>query len=424
MASLYDMAEALWQGKTSTHDREHHPFKALDRIEEVTPAVAFYKGFSNLTAIRTDDGSVLIDTGSFHPTAQARSFDAVRSWTQARIHTAVYTHGHVDHAYGLPPFLVEAEGKGWDAPKVVGHVQVRDRMERYAETIGYNSIINERQFGFPIEWPSDPIYPTEYFEHSVTLDVGGVRIVVTHAKGETDDHTYTHLPGEGVLCTGDLFIWAAPNAGNPQKVQRYVKEWYTALRDMASLNARVLLPGHGVPVYGEDRVREALLNTAEYLESLYTQAVEMMNSGATLDELIHEVKPPDHLARLPYLQAVYDEPEFIVRTVHRRLGGWYCGAPCELKPAPRGQQAREIADLAGGVSALLSRAENLAGVEDYRMACHLADWAIEAEPDNAEAHRVRAGIYRARTSAEASTMSKGVFGAAARDSMSKSGDGT
>jgi len=422
MPTLYDLSDALWQGKTSTRHVDHHPFKALNQVEEIAPGVAFYKSFSNLTVVDTEDGAVLIDTGSFHPTAYARSFSAVRSRTPERIHTAIYPHGHVDHAYGLPPFLEEAKEKGWAAPEVVGHCHVHHRMDRYIETAGYNEVINERQFGYPVEWPTDPIYPTTEFEESVELEVGGTPLNVTHAKGETDDHAYIFLPEQRVLCTGDLFIWAAPNAGNPQKVQRYVKEWYTALRNMAALKPEALLPGHGLPVFGEDRVREALLNTADYLESIYTQTIGMMNEGATVDDLVHGVTPPADLAALPYLQPVYDEPEFIVRTIHRCVGGWYSGTPSELKPAPRSQQATEIAAMAGGVAALIARAETMAGNDDLRMACHLIDWAVEAEPKNTDAHRTRATIYKARTEAEASTMSRGVYGAAARESQEKAGD--
>ena len=64
-----------------------------------------------------------------------------------------------------------------------------------------------------------------------------------HARGETDDHTFVWLPDARVLCTGDLFIWCAPNAGNPQKVQRYAADWARALRRMAGLGAELLLPG-------------------------------------------------------------------------------------------------------------------------------------------------------------------------------------
>jgi len=78
------------------------------------------------------------------------------------------------------------------------------------------------------------------------------------------------VPGRRVLCTGDLFIWASPNCGNPQKVQRYPKEWAVALRTMAELDAAVLLPGHGLPIVGADRVQEALTTTAALLESCTT----------------------------------------------------------------------------------------------------------------------------------------------------------
>ena len=90
-----------------------------------------------------------------------------------------------------------------------------------------------------------------------------------------------------------------------------------------------------------------------------------------------------------------------------------------MKPAPRSEQGRELAQLAGGVSKLIERANTLAGESNFRMASHLIDWAIDAEPANVEAHKARAAIYAKRTAAEPSTMSKGIFGAAARDSAGK-----
>ena len=152
-----------------------------------------------------------------------------------------------------------------------------------------------------------------------------------------------------MLCCGDLFIWASPNAGNPQKVQRYPLEWADALRQMLALydapggGPEVLLPGHGYPVVGADRVRQALGDTAELLESLVEQTLALMNGGARLDEVIHTVTPPARLMERPYLQPVYDEPEFIVRTVWRLYGGWWDGNPATLKPAPE----RSLAARAG-----------------------------------------------------------------------------
>jgi alkyl sulfatase BDS1-like metallo-beta-lactamase superfamily hydrolase len=343
----------------------------------------------------------------------------VRKWSAERIHTAVYTHGHADHAYGMPPFLAEAAEKRWPATEIVAHEAVRPRMLRYIETAGYNSIINSRQFAAPVEWPTDPVFPTVEYATRTDLDVGGRRLELHHARGETDDHTWVYLPDARVLYTGDLFIWASPNAGNPQKVQRFAWEWAQALRKMAALSPEVLLPGHGLPVFGAERVRTALVDTADYLEHIHRAALAGLNAGATVYDIIAALEIPARLRDRPYLQPVYDEPEFVVRNVVRCYGGWYSGVPSELKPAHPREQAREIVRLAGGVAPLLERARALLAAGDLRMAAHLVDWAAEVAPTSSEVHELRATVYEARVAVEPSTMSKGIFGDAARNSRQK-----
>ncbi len=418
-SNLHKLSDQLWSGEVSTTDPNHHPFVGQAELAEVSESVAFYKHFVNMSALRTEEGLVLIDTGPFNPGVQQAMYEAIRNWSDDRVHTAIYSHGHVDHAYGLPPYLREAEEKGWRRPEIIGHTHVRPRMARYIETEGYNSIINSRQFGLQLSWPTDPVYPTTEYEDQLRLQVGGKEIRLFHARGETDDHTWVFLPEEGVLCTGDLFIWAVPNAGNPQKVQRYCIDWSRALRKMAALEPRVLLPGHGLLIEGESRVRAALIDTAEYLESIYHQTLALLNTGATVDQIIHSVRPPAQLAERPYLQPVYDEPEFIVRNIYRCLGGWYDGIPSELKPAPRQEQSRAIQALAGGTEALLQRARKLEEEGNLRLACHLVDWAAEADPESREVWQLRAEIYERRTAAESSTMSRGIFGDAARQSRAQ-----
>ena len=102
-------------------------------------------------------------------------------------------------------------------------------------------------------------YPDTYFDDRVTITAGAMKFECHHARGETDDHCWVYIPQRKVLCTGDFIIWAAPNAGNPQKVQRYAREWSEALRTMAKTGAEILIPGHGLPVFGPMRVRQVLL---------------------------------------------------------------------------------------------------------------------------------------------------------------------
>jgi alkyl sulfatase BDS1-like metallo-beta-lactamase superfamily hydrolase len=204
-------------------------------------------------------------------------------------------------------------------------------------------------------------------------------------------------------------------------VQRYAAEWAAALRAMAARGAEVLVPGHGVPIFGAERARQALEDTAEWLETLERETLARMNAGATLEAILAEVRPPARLAARPYLQPVYDEPEFVVRNIWRLYGGWWDGVASHLKPASEAALAREIAALAGGVGALVARARALAEAGDLALASHLVDWAVAAAPDDASAHAARAAVDEARAQASAALMTRGIFAAAARDSAAKAG---
>ena len=415
---ILTLADKLWRGEADLEG--HHPVSGQNagELAEVRDGVAFLPSFANVSAFATGDGLVLVDTGS--ALFAAAVHEQVRRWTPERLDTAVYSHGHIDHVFGVPVFEAESVANGWPAPTVLAHEALPHRFDRYVLTAGYNGVINARQFGLrQMQWPTEYRYPDETYRDVLPRQVGDVRFELHHCRGETDDHTWTWFPDHRVVCSGDLFIWASPNAGNPQKVQRYAREWAVGLREMVALGPEVLLPGHGVPVVGAERVAQALTDTADLLDSLHDQTVALMNDGARLDEILHTVKPPDGLLDRPYLRPVYDDPEFVVRNVWRLYGGWYDGNPAHLKPAPEAALAAEVASLAGGASVLADRALALADAGDLRLAGHLAELAALAAPADAGVHRVRADVNRRRHDAEPSTMAKGVFGWAARESTER-----
>jgi len=263
--------------------------------------------------------------------------------------------------------------------------------------------------------------PELSFREQLQLRVGEIEVELHHSKGETDDHLWAWLPEQRALCVGDFVIWVFPNAGNPQKVQRYPLEWAAALRAMAAKDAELLLPAHGLPVAGRERVRAMLDDMATALEMVVEQTLTMMNSGARLDEIVHGVTLPAALLDKPYLRPTYDEPEFVVRNVWRLYGGWWDGNPAHLKPAPEGSLARELATLAGGAAALCARARNLAEQDELRLACELVELAALAEPESREIHAQRAEIYERRRRQELSVMSRGIYGHAARESAKRAG---
>jgi glyoxylase-like metal-dependent hydrolase (beta-lactamase superfamily II) len=445
------LADRLWRGEVSI--RDYHPVAHLGGLAEICDGVAFVPAFGNVSAVSTNDGLVLVDTGSAVVAESVHT--ELRRWSAHRLNTAIYSHGHIDHVFGVGVWEAEAADLGWPAPVVVAHEALPRRFDRYLMTVGYNEIINQRQFGLRgLRWPTSYRYPDRTYAGELRLEVGDSAFELRHEKGETDDHTITWLADRRVLCCGDLFVWVSPNAGNPQKVQRYPLEWAQALRRMLALEPEYLLPGHGLPVVGAERVRQALTDTAELLESLVSHTVEVMNGGGRLDEAIHTVAVPRHLAERPYLQPLYDEPEFIVRNIWRLYGGWWDGNPASLKPAPERALAAEVAALAGGAGVLAARAVALAesvaaepdsrpvsagaggnreagprvaglpgGEEELRVAGHLAELAWLAAPGDRQVAQARHRVFTIRAQRATSTMSTGVFRWAAAESLQQDEEG-
>jgi alkyl sulfatase BDS1-like metallo-beta-lactamase superfamily hydrolase len=426
---VLSMADRLWRGELSTATL--HPVDHVGGFVEITDGVGFVPSFANVSAFETGDGLVLVDTGSL-PLARVVHGD-LRRWSASRLNTAIYSHGHIDHVFGVPVWEAESKERGWEAPQVIAHHALPARFDRYIFTAGYNTIINRRQFGFKdLNWPTEYRYPDRTYHDQLALSVGGVDFSLRHEKGETDDHTITWQAERKVLCCGDLFIWASPNAGNPQKVQRYPREWAQALRRMLLLEAEFLLPGHGLPVVGADRVRQALTDTADLLDSLVDQTLSIMNAGGRLSDAIDSVRPPPELEARPYLRPVYDEPEFVVHTVWRQYGGWWDGNPATLKPASERALAEELARLAGGPGVLADRALELLAQADaadaadaaegdadqaLRLAGHLAESAWLASPADRAVQEARQAVFAGRARRATSTMARGVFNWAAQESV-------
>ena len=216
----------------------------------VADGVVLIEAFSNVVAFDTDEGIVLFDVS--HHMSAPKVITELRTWSNSPVHTAVYTHGHVDHVTGAQAFDADAAARGDQPIRYVGHEAIPERFDRYQLTNGYNGWINMRQFRLPEPaWPSEFIYPELTYRTSTNLTIGGTEFDLRHARGETDDHTWAWIPEKRAICVGDLFIWQFPNAGNPQKVQRFAWDWAVSLRAMAAMQPELLLPAHGPAVGGE-----------------------------------------------------------------------------------------------------------------------------------------------------------------------------
>ena len=242
-----------------------------------------------------------------------------------------------------------------------------------------------------------------------------------------------------MLCCGDLFIWASPNAGNPQKVQRYPLEWADALRRMLALydgptvGPRSCCPATASRSWAGTGCVQALTDTADLLESLVDQTLALMNAGARLDEVIHTVTPPGPPDGAPLPPARLRRAR--VRGPHRvaplrRMVG---REPGHAQAGPRagpgrragrpGRRGRSPGRPGPGAPGRrwpgTGRIAADAGDPDdaaLRLAGHLAELAWLAAPDDPGVQEVRRTVFTRRADAASSTMAHGVFSWAARES--------
>lgn len=416
MNNTEELFERLWRGDAVLEDwTQAVEGGAFDEVCEGVIAVSTGYLFGNVTAIRTNEGLVLIDTGSRETAHQTLA--AIRQWDDSPVHTVIYTHGHIDHTWGARLLDAEADRNGHARPRIVAHRNVRERFDRYDRTHGLNTFVMGRQFNLPdYTFPSDHRRPDQIYDDTLDIAVGGVEFELTHGRGETDDATFVWLPQKRLLASGDFVIWVFPNAGNPRKVQRYAPDWAAALHRMQELNSAILIPGHGPAVKDEARVAQMLGDGARVLGSLVSQTLELMNAGYPLNEILLRVRAPADLLEKPYLRPKYDDPAFVVRNIWHLYAGWYDGNPSYLKPVADAEIGEEIAAMAGGVDKLARRAEQLnAKGKSYLAAC-LIEFAAAANPDDANVHRVRAAVYGQCVDAETSLIGKALFAIPLRDS--------
>ena len=411
MNNLKELSELAWQGKLDTKF-EHHPvYTFYEGSTELTDNLLGIKGIGGMYVVDTNDGLVMLDAGSQLDIDSA--YEEIKKWRpEEDLKAAIFTHHHVDHVFAIKKFDEDADRLKKERPIVYSHKLLPDHFDRYRKTLGWNTALNRRQFAINVphfKWPEEYRYPDVTFEDEFIFKLGDCTFEMFHGRGETDDHTWVFIPERKILAPGDLFIWAIPNGGNPQKVQRYISDWSEALNLMIKKEAEIMIPGHGLPIYGRERIKEALSTTSAFLENLEEQTLQLMNKGKSLNEVFHQVKIASEFMDNPWLKPVYDDPKFLIKMIWRRYGGWWDGEYDRLLPDTRENEAAEWIELAGGANKIIEKALSNSEKGKHALAAHLIEVAYYAEKDNEKIHLARKKIYEAISKIQSSSMARNIF---------------
>jgi len=384
-------------------------------VIKVTDDVYTAVGYSvqPVSMIIGKDGIIIVDTGM--DTVSAENVLAeFRRITDKPIKAIILTHGHGDHTGGVPVFSRDGKPQIWAR---ANFGQESDTLNSVGLTI--NNVRGARQGGFKLPpekrinngiarayYPkrggqvfqtAGGVKPTHLlFEKRREIQIAGVSLHLVAVTGETYDSLYIWFPAKRAVFSGDNYYKSWPNLypirGAPY---RDVREWANAVDEMLREEPHFLVPGHTRPIIGKEKIAELLTDYRNAIRFIFDKTIEGMNKGLTPDELVDYVQLPERFRDKDHLRPYYGNPEWAVRSIFNGYLGWFDGNPSNLFPLSPAEEAKRIADLAGGKEALLSEAKEALAKKDFQWATQLCDHLLALEPTAKEPKIIKADALEA-----------------------------
>ncbi len=370
-----------------------------------------------------DDGIIIVDPGQAPPFAEKVRAEFAKI-TDKPLLGVVLTHGHGDHTGGTPAFVKPGQDIQIWARSNYGSEAALNRRNgltggvRPSNTQGFD-LLPEQKIGIGIAIPPArrpagnmmvdgsrrpggapsggpppgaraQVKPTHTFsEDRKTLELGGIRLELVKAPGETDDQLYVWYPDKRIVFAGDNFYQSWPNV-YPLRgtARRSVRDWVASLSKMIDEDPLHVVGGHTTPILND--AKEVLTNYRDAVKWVVDRTVEGMQRYMTPDELVEHAALPERFADLDYLGDYYGSVEGTVRDMYAQDLGWFNGDPLELHRESPTKQSQRMADLVGGVDALKARAKQAMESNDPLGAAQLVRHVIRLSPDDKEAKLIMA----------------------------------
>lgn len=355
--------------------------------EKITDTIFMVKDISNAYLVTTADGDLLVNTGFLGNGQRNKAlFAPHRTGPLRRI---IVTQGHPDH-YGALPEQME------DDTQVIagaGFTATCDYFEELGPFLNRRSgklwASLTRRDGPPPKPPK--VVPDLPVTDRHAFEQGGRHFVVVKTPGgEALCSVFVWLPDDRIVFTGNLFgpVWRAmPNlvtmrGDKPRLVRAYLR----SVEEVRALAPELLITGHGEPVRGAAKIRADLDTMHAAVSWIERETIAGMNAGKDVHTLMREIALPEALR----IGEFHGKTAWVVRAIWEENAGWFhFDSTTSLYGVPRSSVNADLAELAGGASALATRAARKLAEDKPLEAIHLLDVALGAEPGNKEALAVK-----------------------------------
>ena len=386
-------------------DLIEHTAEFKKEVIEVTNGVHVAIGYAlaNAILVEGENSNIIIDTtGTIETAREVKAlFDEINS---NPIEAIIYTHNHGDHTYGATVFAEDSD------PEIYAHDSTEEYLSRVIGIIRpIISARTNRMFGNSLpksEVENNGIgpfleigrdgrqtgllYPTKTFSDKIKFEVGGVKVELFHAPGETNDQLFVWLPDKKALFPGDNFYKTFPNLytirGTPY---RDLAGWVNSIDMMRYLQPEFLIPSHTRPLAGKDNINKILTTYRDGIQFVHDQTVRLMNLGLGPDDIAEILVLPKHLRDSPFLKEFYGSPGWSAKNVFSGYLGWFNGNPSSLKPLLQMVEAENFIKLAGNWDSLFTIAEEAYLNGEFQWSLQLTDYLLKSKPSETKARLLR-----------------------------------
>jgi len=378
-------------------DLIEHTSEFKPQVIEVTDGVHVAIGYAlaNAMLVEGENSNIIIDTtGTIETAREVKAlFETINS---NPIEAIIYTHNHGDHTYGASVFAEDSN------PEIYAHDSTEEYLSRVIGIIRpIISTRSNRMFGNSLpksEVENNGIgpfleigrdgrqpgllYPTKTFKDKLEFVVGGIKVELFHAPGETNDQLFVWLPDKKALFPGDNFYKTFPNLytirGTPY---RDLAGWVNSIDMMRYLEPEYLIPSHTRPLQGKDNINSILTTYRDGIQFVHDQTVRLMNLGLGPNEIAERLVLPKHLGDSPFLKEFYGTPGWSAKNVFSGYLGWFNGNPSSLKPLSQETEASNFVKLAGSWENLFNVAEEAYSNGEFQWSLQLTDYLLQSKPD-------------------------------------------
>ena len=175
--------------------------------------------------------------------------------------------------------------------------------------------------------PRNHVEPTITFLDRYDFELGGVAFELFATPGETPDALSVWMPKYKAAFVGDLMYDSFPNIYTLRGTQpRWALDYVNSLNKVLALDAEILLPSHGLPLVGKEKIKQAVTKYRDAIQYVHDETVKGMNEGKDVFTLMREIKLPPELD----VGETYGKVSWSVRGIYDGYVGWFDMNPATM----------------------------------------------------------------------------------------------